>query len=275
MARILVIEDNAINLELMTYLLRAWGHEPVAAVDGERGIEQALGDRPELIVCDIQLPGIDGYEVARRLKAEPAMAGVPLIAVTAYAMVGDRERALRAGFDGHFAKPIDPATLMVELSRFLPGASPTPPPQPPAPPSSSRGQRPLPDSLRAPSPGLVVLMVDDTEANLSFKLSLLEPAGYTVLAAGSGDEALALARSRHVDIILADVVMAGGNGFDLLIAVRADPALKALRFVFLTATARDDGSRERGLALGADGYLLRPIEPEHLLSELRRHLAPR
>lgn len=275
MARILVIEDNPINLELMTYLLRAWGHEPVAAVDGETGVARALGDRPELIVCDIQLPGIDGYEVARRLKAEPAMAGVPLIAVTAYAMVGDRDRALRAGFDGHFAKPIDPAALMTELSRFLPGASPTPPSQPTVPPSASGRQRPVPESLKAPVPGLVVLMVDDTEANLSFKLSLLEPAGYTVLTASGGEEALALARSRHVDIIMADVVMSGGGGFELLHAVRADPDLRALPFLFLTATARDDGSRERGLALGADAYLVRPIEPELLLTELRAHLVPR
>lgn len=273
MARILVIEDNPINLELMTYLLRAWGHEPVATADGEAGVAQARRERPDLIVCDIQLPGIDGYEVARRLKAEPVLAGVPLVAVTAYAMMGDRDRALQAGFDGHFAKPIDPAAFMAALSRFLPGASETPPAPPAAPPAQD--QRSLPDSLRAPAPGLVVLMVDDTEANLSFKLSLLEPAGYTVLTASGGVEALALARSQHVDLILADVVMAGGSGFELLAAVRADPALRALPFVFLTATARDDGSRERGLSLGADAYLLRPIEPEGLLTELRARLAAR
>lgn len=275
MARILVIEDNPINLELMTYLLRAWGHEPIAAIDGEAGIAQAQRERPALIVCDIQLPDIDGYEVARRLKLEPALAAVPLIAVTAYAMVGDRDRAQRAGFDGHFAKPIDPAALMDELARFLPGASPTPPAPSVAPAAQGQHRRPLPDALKAPAPGLVVLMVDDTEANLSFKLSLLEPAGYAVLTARGGDEALALARSQHVDLILADVVMAGGNGFELLGAVRADPALSSLPFVFLTATARDDGSRERGLALGADAYLLRPIEPERLLAELHARLAPR
>jgi len=273
MARILVIEDNPINLELMTYLLRAWGHEPVDAVDGEAGIERAQRDRPDLIVCDIQLPGIDGYEVARRLKAEPVLAGVPLVAVTAYAMVGDRDRALQAGFDGHFAKPIDPAAFMAALSRFLPGTSESPPAPPAAPPAQD--QCPLPHSLRAPRPGLVVLMVDDTEANLSFKMSLLEPAGYTVLIARGGEEALALARAQRVDLILTDVVMAGGSGFELLLAVRSDPALRSLPFVFLTATARDDGSRERGLALGADAYLLRPIEPAPLLTELRTRLAAR
>ncbi|WP_341890896.1 response regulator [Variovorax sp. YR752] len=275
MARILVIEDNVINLELMNYLLHAWGHETADAVDGEAGLAQAQRERPDLIVCDIQLPGIDGYEVARRLKAEPSLAGVPLIAVTAYAMVGDRDRALQAGFDGHFAKPIDPAAFMAALAQFLPGASAAPPAPSAAPPAQGLDQQPLPPSLRAPAPGLVVLMVDDTEANLSFKLSLLEPAGYSVLTARGGVEALALARSQRVDLILADVVMAGGSGFELLAAVRADPALRSLPFVFLTATARDDGSRERGLSLGADAYLLRPIEPEGLLTELRLRLTPR
>jgi two-component system, cell cycle response regulator len=274
MARILVIEDNPINLELMTYLLRAWGHEPVATADGEAGIEQARRERPDLIVCDIQLPGIDGYEVAQRLKAKPSLDGVPLIAVTAYAMMGDRDRALQAGFDGHFSKPIDPATFMVALSRFLPSASETPPAPPPAAPPA-QDQRPLPNSLRAPKAGLVVLMVDDTQANLSFKLSLLEPAGYAVLTAGGGDEALAVARAHRVDLILSDVMMAHGNGFELLASVRADPMLTSLPFVFLTATARDDGSRERGLSLGADAYLLRPIEPAQLLTELRARLGSR
>jgi len=120
----------------------------------------------------------------------------------------------------------------------------------------------------------VVLMVDDTEANLAFKLSLLEPAGYRVLTASSGPQALQIARGQHVDAILADVVMAGGGGFELLRAVRADPALSAMAFLFLTATARDGDSRARGLALGADAYLVRPIEPEALLAELRQRLLP-
>ena len=246
MARILVVEDNPINLELMTYLLRAWGHEVRPATDGQAGLDAAHAERPDLIVCDIQMPGLDGYEVVRRLKADADLRRVPALAVTALAMVGDRERAMQAGFDGHIAKPIEPEAFMAALAPFL----------------------------RAPRPGLVVLMVDDTEANLAFKVSLLEPAGYRVLTAGSGPEALQIARAQHVDAILADVVMAGGDGFELLRAVRADTALCRKAFVFLTATARDDASRARGLALGADAYLVRPIEPESLLAELRLRLLP-
>lgn len=275
MARILVIEDNPINLELMTYLLRAWGHEPFSATDGQTGLDAARRDPPDLVVCDIQMPGLDGYEVARALKADAALAGVPLLAVTAFAMVGDHDRAMRAGFDGHFAKPIDPAQFMAELARFLPGgqeaAQPSPSPAPP--PGEVALQRPIGAELRAPAPGLVVLMVDDTDANLAFKLSLLEPAGYEVVTAGGGNEAFELARSKRVDLILSDVVMRNGSGFELLARVRGDAALHAMPFVFLTATARDDASRDRGLALGADAYLVRPIEPGLLLAELRARLA--
>lgn len=272
MARILVIEDNPINLELMTYLLRAWGHEAISATDGQAGLDVVRADPPDLVVCDIQMPGLDGYEVARALKADAALASVPLLAVTAFAMVGDHDRALRSGFDGHFAKPIDPAQFMTELARFLPGVPAPPQPAPAPPPDEVAVQRPIRPELRAPTPGLVLLMVDDTDANLAFKLSLLEPAGYQVMTAGGGDEAFALARAQHVDLILSDVVMQEGSGFELLERVRADAVLHAMPFVFLTATARDDASRDRGLALGADAYLVRPIEPQRLLAELRERL---
>lgn len=272
MARILVIEDNPINLELMTYLLRAWGHEAISATDGQAGLDVVRADPPDLVVCDIQMPGLDGYEVARALKADAALARVPLLAVTAFAMVGDHDRALRAGFDGHFSKPIDPAQFMAELARFLPDVPAAPKPSPAPPPGEIAVQRPIRPELCAMAPGLVVLMVDDTDANLAFKVSLLEPAGYQVLTAGGGEQAFELARTRHVDLILSDVVMHEGNGFELLERVRSDVVLHAMPFIFLTATARDDASRDRGLALGADAYLVRPIEPESLLAALREQL---
>src|SRR6266487_3333791 len=98
-ARILIIEDNPENLELMTYLLQAFGHVPLIARHGLEGIEAAQHDRPELIICDIQLPDTDGYAIARDLKADASMRGIPLVAVTALAMVGDRDKVLAAGFD--------------------------------------------------------------------------------------------------------------------------------------------------------------------------------
>lgn len=119
MTCILVIEDNATNLELMTYLLQAFGHTPLSAGDGETGLEIARREIPDLIICDVQMPGIDGYEVARRLKSDPALRAIPLVAVTALAMVGDRDKVLAAGFDGYIAKPIDPETFVRQAEAFL------------------------------------------------------------------------------------------------------------------------------------------------------------
>jgi CheY-like chemotaxis protein len=120
-ARILVIEDNADNLELMVYLLEAFGHAVTTAVDGAGGLAAAASERPEVILCDLHLPGIDGYEVCRRLKADRALRRIPLLAVTASAMAGDRDRGLATGFDGYIAKPIDPERFVTEVEGFLAG----------------------------------------------------------------------------------------------------------------------------------------------------------
>lgn len=118
-ARILIIEDNPTNLDLMTYLLNAFGYTTLTAQDGEEGLEVTRQEVPDLIICDIQLPTMDGREVARRLKSHPQLQQIPLLAVTALAMVGDRARLLAAGFDGYIAKPLSPETFVEEVEKFL------------------------------------------------------------------------------------------------------------------------------------------------------------
>jgi two-component system cell cycle response regulator len=117
-ALVLLVEDNTDNRALMSYLLGTFGHETVEARTGEEALEMATERRPDLVICDIGLPGMDGYEVLARFKAD-GLAKVPIIAVTAYAMVGDRERALRAGFDGYISKPITPESFVEQLEHFL------------------------------------------------------------------------------------------------------------------------------------------------------------
>lgn len=121
-ARILIIEDNAASLELLRYLVEKAGHTALTAADGEAGLRLARESGPDLILCDLQLPGIDGLEVARRLRADPSWTPVKLIAVTAYSMPGDQDTALAAGFDAYMTKPIDPATVMGVLDSYLPEA---------------------------------------------------------------------------------------------------------------------------------------------------------
>jgi two-component system cell cycle response regulator len=119
-ARILVVEDNGPNRELVTYLLTAFGHTAEAARNGAEGWRRAQAEPFDLVLCDVLLPGADGFELARRMKSDPALAGVPLLAVTALALVGDRERMLAAGFDGYLSKPINPETFVREVEAFLP-----------------------------------------------------------------------------------------------------------------------------------------------------------
>ncbi|PID38397.1 MAG: two-component system response regulator [Deltaproteobacteria bacterium] len=106
--RVLVIEDNVQNMYLISYLLKHAGMEVLQATDGRSGLELVRAERPDLIVLDIQLPELDGYEVARRLAADDTTAEIPVVAVTSHAMSGDREKILAAGCNGYIEKPIDP-----------------------------------------------------------------------------------------------------------------------------------------------------------------------
>ncbi|MBI4916584.1 MAG: response regulator [Acidobacteria bacterium] len=118
--RVLVIEDNDQNLYLVTFLLEKHGLEVVAARDGRGGIEAATEVKPDLILLDIQLPVVDGYAVARALRANPELAAIPIVAVTSYAMVGDRDRCLEAGCTDYIEKPIDPEGFVLQIARHLP-----------------------------------------------------------------------------------------------------------------------------------------------------------
>ncbi len=119
MKKILVIEDNEQNLYLVTFILKKNGYEVIQARDGREGIDLACEVKPALILLDIQLPIMDGYAVTRELRKNPALDDIPIVAVTSYAMTGDREQALAAGCTGHIEKPINPETFIMEIARYL------------------------------------------------------------------------------------------------------------------------------------------------------------
>jgi two-component system cell cycle response regulator DivK len=117
--KILVIEDNEQNLYLTTFILESRGYPVIQARDGREGIEMARREKPDLILLDIQLPLMDGYAVAQELKSIHELDDVPIVAVTSYAMVGDRERILEAGCAGYIEKPINPETFLTDVESHL------------------------------------------------------------------------------------------------------------------------------------------------------------
>jgi two-component system cell cycle response regulator DivK len=118
--RILVIEDTEDNRQIIRDLLSSAGYEMIEAVDGLEGVAAAEREKPDLILMDIQLPAIDGYEATRRIRAIPALKTVPIIAVTSYALSGDEAKTREAGCDGYVAKPFSPRQLLAKVREFLP-----------------------------------------------------------------------------------------------------------------------------------------------------------
>ena len=118
--KILIVEDQEDNRKILRDLLSSAGFEIIEAVTGEEGVVQAEMHLPDLILMDIQLPGMDGYEATRRIKATPGLTKIPIIAVTSYALSGDDAKAMAAGCDAYVTKPFSPRTLLVKIREFLP-----------------------------------------------------------------------------------------------------------------------------------------------------------
>jgi CheY-like chemotaxis protein len=117
--KILVIEDNEQNMYLVNFILEKYGYQVIQARSGDEGIRQAQQQKPDLVLLDIQLPVMDGYAVARELRKMKEMAEIPIVAVTSYAMPGDRENAMEAGCSGYIEKPINPETFITEVEHYL------------------------------------------------------------------------------------------------------------------------------------------------------------
>lgn len=265
MAQLLIIEDNPENLELMTYLLRAFGHDTRCTDEGERGVAMAREEHPDMIVCDVQLHGIDGYEVVRRLKSDPQVRDIPIVAVTALAMSADRAKGLATGFDGYIAKPIDPEAFVRQVEAFLPVLK--------------RGRVPEFAAQQATQASTLparrerILAVDDSPTNRELIYQTLTPFGYDVQLAHTVPAALELAASIELDLILSDLHMPGEDGFNLIRQVKANPHLAGLPFMFISSSVWGEQERTAALQLGVTRFLLRPIEPQTLLHEVASCLA--
>ena len=119
MAKILLVEDNEMNRDMLSRRLTKRGHDVLIAVDGQQGVDMATSENPEIILLDMSLPVMDGWEAARRLKSDDGTDGIPIIALTAHAMAGDREKCLEAGADDYDTKPVDFKRLLGKIEALL------------------------------------------------------------------------------------------------------------------------------------------------------------
>ena len=253
-ARILVIEDNSTNMELMVYLLTAFGYTPLSAYDGTSGVERARADLPELIVCDVHLPKLDGYGVVRALKDDPATRHIPVLAVTALAMVGDRERLLAAGFDGYIGKPIEPDTFIAELETFLAAAA------APAPaPAARTGQA-------------TILIVDDHVLNREFLMTLLGYGGHRLVEAADGIEGLKMVRAERPDLVISDILMPNMDGYEFVTRLHSDPETADMPVIFYTATYREREANKMAQTCGVHWVLPKPSDPDVILRAVHEAL---
>jgi CheY-like chemotaxis protein len=260
--RILVIEDNDTNLELMTYLAKAFGYDALTAREGQEGLKVLHGCPMDLILCDLEMPGLSGFDVCRHIKTRPELQNIPLVAVSALAMVGDRERVLAAGFDGYITKPIDSQAFIRQIEAFLPAA---------------KRQNQLPKQYLEPGEtaprhhrkDMKILVVDNSPINLALARETLEPFGYCVIFANDSQEAFELAQKHSLDLILSDMHMPDQDGLSFLRRVKQQATLQSIPFVFLSASNPDESERRDAKALGASKLLTRPIEPQVLLREIK------
>ena len=268
-SQILLIEDNRDHLELMAYLLRAFGHKPLSCGSGEGGMGVALNKQIDLVVCDLMLGGMNGFEVAQSFKADATLKNIPLVAISALTADSVRKRALAAGFDGFVSKPISPEAFVFELQRFVKSDLTQTPP--------ARGEEAgLPESTArpvAPQRQCTILAVDDRPPNLDLARAMLEPFGFQVVTAGGVQEALACARRDPPSLILTDVHMGDGTGFDLVKTVRTDAQLHNIPCLVISATYLDFDPRTEELGLDDTNFILRPIEPEALVAKIEACLA--
>ncbi len=257
MASILVVEDSPDIRALIRMLLEPAGHRVSVAADGREGVEAARRERPDLVLMDLSLPVLSGWEATRQIKRDPMTSSIIVLAVTAHAMQGDRERAIAAGCDGFLSKPIDEETFEKEVSAWLAGrrreraletAAPT------AVPEEAEGTRGR------------ILVVDDQPEIADLIRADLESDGHRVATAGGLGQAAALfTPESQFDLAVVDVLLGSDSGYELVgeLIARSSEYLPVL---LLTAGTID---RERGYEAGADDFIGKPIESAELKARCR------
>jgi two-component system cell cycle response regulator len=243
-AKILVVDDNPTNLKLASDVLEFEGYDILKAVDAEEAQVVLAATLPDLILMDIALPGMDGLTLTRKLKAEERTRGIRIVALTAFAMKGDDQKAFDAGCDGYIAKPIDTRKLPDQVAEFLARAS-----------GQSRRSR------------MKILVIEDHAVDLKLADLVLSTAGYDVSTAETAEQAIAAIQKDRPQLIFLDLDLPGMDGVTLARKLKADPDTRDIHVVAVTFYP-EKYPKAVALAAGCDAYLLKPINTHELSDQL-------
>ncbi len=252
---ILVIEDNHLNLKLVRDLIRIHHYGVLEANTAETGVELAQLHKPDLILMDIELPGISGLEATQRIRQTPELRGIPVIALSANAMAEDKDKAFAAGCDDYITKPIDIKSFPKTIQRHLP--KPT-------------ERKRVPELAGASElvRGHRLLVVDDDPLNIKLLAAQLVSKGYQVATACDGRAALNRVATDPPDLILLDIMMPGIDGYAVTRRLKANPETKDIPIILVTALTGDD-EKERGLDAGADEFINKPVNYPELEARVK------
>ncbi len=243
-AKILVVDDNPTNLKLVSDVLAFEGYDILKAVDAEEAQVVLGATLPDLILMDIALPGMDGLTLTRKLKAEERTRGIRIVALTAFAMKGDDQKAFDAGCDGYITKPIDTRTLPDQVAGFLARAS---------------GQ--------SPRSRMKILVVEDHAVDTKLADLVLSSAGHDVSTVEAAEQAFAAIQEDRPQLILLDLDLPGMDGLALIRKLKTDPDLRDIHVVAVTAYP-ERYPKVAALAAGCDAHLLKPINTRELSGQL-------
>ncbi len=283
-ARILVVDDEPQNLELIEAMLTSSGYEVLLAGGGEEALRLARERKPDLIILDLMMPGMSGFEVCARVKTDPQTGGIPVLFVTALSQMSDKERALAAGGDDFLTKPFQRAELLTRVEALLKVrhlnrdldralaylhelevARHAQQPRKPA--------APAPAALGAAS----ILVVDDELLARQLFADLLREAGYVTHEAENGQQALGIARQETIDVVLLDIMMPGMSGLEVL--AKLGELTPDSPVIIVTANPTSDNAIA-ALRLGAFDFIVKGFKNEVMLTTVahameRRRLAIR
>ena len=266
---ILIVDDDPLNLKLLDAQLVSFQYDTILAEDGYTAVEKAKTELPDLILLDIMMPGLDGYEVTERLKENPNTKDIPIILITALEDPEDKVKGLECGADEFLNKPVNTAELkarvksLLRLRLYKDQLK-----------SRKQSQQMLTETkdIEDQSEKRVnlptILLVEDDEKDVRLIQNYLQGETYRMTVANSGEEALSFVLRQKIDLILLDILLPNMDGFEVVSRLKESETAKNIQIVAIT-NLQDIQSKIKGIELGADDYLIKPINKHELKARVR------